>query len=240
MSSTPASSPPIAVGQAARARAGGEREEVVGERAAVGEGDGAGGAVDGGGGGAGEELDPLGGVEARRAQEQALAGELALEVGLGERRALVGRDRLGADERERAGVAEGAQAARPARRRPGRRPPPRSAPSPGPSSAPFAVGFASSICRRRGAATERGLRDDPGRRQQAARGDVSGEGRRRDPRRWRAPRCSAGGGWCFSGCRGRSPACARPSTCRASSGWRTRSGRKGWTRSPAWRSTIPS
>ena len=95
--------------QAARRAAGREREEVVGQHAAVGEGDGAGGAVDGGGRRAGEERDAFGLEEARRPQEQPFERHLALEIPLGERRPLVGEVRLAADQRERAGVAEGAE-----------------------------------------------------------------------------------------------------------------------------------
>ena len=97
-------------GEAAGGAAGGQREEVVGQRAAVGEGQGAGGGVDGGGGGAEEEGDLLGLEEGGGPEEQAFERHLALEVALGERRALVGEVRLGADEGQRAGVSEGAQA----------------------------------------------------------------------------------------------------------------------------------
>src|SRR4051812_1393278 len=48
--------------------------------------------------GAKPQLDVLRGVEAGRAQRQALGGRLALEPALRERRPLIGRDRLLADQ----------------------------------------------------------------------------------------------------------------------------------------------
>ena len=90
-------------------RAGGERQEIPAEPPAVGERYRPRRPVDGDGLDARDQLDPLGLVEALRAEEEPLAGELALEVALGKRRALVGGRGLVADEGQRAGVAEGAQ-----------------------------------------------------------------------------------------------------------------------------------
>ena len=95
--------------QAPRAGARGEGEKVVGKGASVGEADAPRRTVDRGGGRPGQELDAFALVEARRPQEQPLARRLALEVGLGERRPLVGRHRLAADESQRPAMPECAE-----------------------------------------------------------------------------------------------------------------------------------
>ena len=137
----------LRVRQASRHGAGGERQEVPGQRRPSASAIARPARSIAATCGSGEELDAFGGVEARRAQQQPLAGELALEVALGERRALVGRRGLGADQRQAGRCGRARAASRPARRRPGRRPPPRSA-RPWRPSATFAFGIPSrpSIC----------------------------------------------------------------------------------------------
>ena len=110
MSRTPSSSPPIAGRQAARRAAGGRARG--GRRAARGRRRARAVRAARSMAAAGvpvRSVDALGREEARGPQEQPLERHLALEVALGERRALVGEVGLGADQGERAGVAEGAE-----------------------------------------------------------------------------------------------------------------------------------
>ena len=96
-------------GQAARARAGGERKLVVADDLAVDMHRPC-GAVDGPGARRQPEVDALLGVEFRRAQEQPLDGHLAAQIRLRQRRALVGEDGFLADQHDRPVMAAGTQA----------------------------------------------------------------------------------------------------------------------------------
>ncbi len=86
----------------AHARSGGEQQLVVSDHAAIGQHDLLLCAIDAGSGCAEDHFDLGLGVEGLRLQEQALALKLALQIRLGERRALIGQERLIADHCDRA------------------------------------------------------------------------------------------------------------------------------------------
>ena len=91
-------------GQRPRPRAGGQQEPVEGQRAAVGQRDGAAMAVDGGGGDPGQHVDVELGQAAVGEQRGRSRGLLGRDRGFRQRRSFVRRVRLVAHERDRAVV----------------------------------------------------------------------------------------------------------------------------------------